>query len=293
MSTNRPASEIISCFGRLIVPLILLTSLTSGPAAVGAQLDAAVLDPVTEGLARVWEIVPADPDDFTFAVIGDNQGSKSVFPRLLVQISDDPDILFAVSTGDTVNSGTERLFDFFFSQVRRHLTKPLVLTASNHELSGGVELYETLVGRRNYSFTFCDTYFIVIDNITASFADPIFAQWLSKELDAADRYEATLVFMHAPLYDPPGSGIRHSAGERTAGRLMAIFRGHRITRIFCSHIHGYFEGDWEGIPYTISGGGGAGLVGSDPAHFFYHYLKVRVRNDVVTYEPVRLPPAGR
>ena len=49
----------------------------------------------------------------------------------------DPDILFAVSTGDTVNDGTRRQFEFFFWQVSRYLTKPLILTASNHELSGG------------------------------------------------------------------------------------------------------------------------------------------------------------
>ena len=74
---------------------------------------------------------------------------------------------------------------------------------------------------------------------------------------------------------------------------MDVLRGHRITHIFCSHIHGYFTGDWEGIPYTISGGAGAPLVGTDPAHFFYHYLKVRVRGGTVTVEPVPVtPPPG-
>jgi serine/threonine-protein phosphatase CPPED1 len=293
MMKKRPVSGLGPRIGRFSAALVLLWAILAASVAVGGESIPEGVDPVTEGLVGVWKIIPANPDDFTFAVIGDNQASISVFPRLLAQISADPDILFAVSTGDTVIDGTERLFDFFFSQVSRHLTKPLVLTASNHELSRGAAAYESIVGRRNYSFTFGDAYFIVLDDSGAGRMDSIFEEWLTKELDAADPYAATLVFMHVPLYDPPDSGIQHSLGEKAAERLMAIFRGRRITHIFCSHIHGYFTGDWEGIPYTISGGGGAHLVGSDPAHFYYHYLKVRVKDGVVTYEPVRLRPSGR
>ncbi len=293
MRKKLAVSGLGSSAGRLPVALALIWLLLMVSPAAGAEPIPAAAGPVTEGLSRVWEIVPANPNDFTFAVIGDNQGSTTVFPRLLAQISTDPDILFAVSTGDTVTDGTSRRFEIFFWQVSRYLTKPLILTASNHELSRGAALYESVVGRRNYSFTFGEVYFIVIDNASASRMDWIFEEWLAKELDAADRYAATLVFMHVPLYDPPGSGIRHSMGEKTAERLMNIFRGRRITHIFCSHIHGYFTGDWEGIPYTISGGGGAPLVGTDPVHFFYHYLKVRVEDGTVTYEPVPAAPTWR
>jgi len=273
---------------RWLPVFVLVWTILAASVAAGGEPARPFVDPVTEGLSRIWEIAPANPDDITFAVIGDNQASTTVFERLLVNISNDPDILFAVSTGDTVTDGTPGRFDFFFSQVSRYLTKPLVLTASNHELSRGAAAYESLVGRRNYSFTFGNVYFIVIDNASANRMDSVFEQWLIKEFKTADRYAATLVFMHVPLYDPPGSGIRHSLGEGAAERLMNIFRGRRITHIFCSHIHGYFNGDWEGIPYTISGGGGAPLIGKDPAHFFYHYLKVRVRGGVVTFEPVPL-----
>jgi hypothetical protein len=277
---------------RLLLTILAAWAVLIMPATAGEQSPPAGTDPVSAGLSRVWEIVPANPHDFTFAVIGDNQGSTTVFERLLVSVSQDPDILFAVSLGDTVTSGTRANFTFFFSQVSRYLTKPLILTASNHELSGGAELYESAVGRRNYSFTFGDVYCIVIDDAAAGRMDSIFRQWLAKELDAAEEYAATLVFMHVPLYDPPGSGIRHSLGTKSADRLMDIFRGRRITHIFCSHIHGYFTGTWEQIPYTISGGAGAPLIGTDPAHFFYHYLKVRVRDGVVTHEPVPVVSGG-
>ncbi len=277
----------------LAAVLALFWAIPAAGFALDNQANREAVDHVTEGLIRVWEIAPPNPDDFTFAVIGDNQGSTTVFERLLSSVSGDPDILFAVSTGDTVNDGTGRQFGFFFSQVTRYLTKPLILTASNHELSRGIEQYESLVGRRNYSFTFGNAYFIVIDDISSNRMDSVFTEWLTKELEAAGKYAATLVFMHAPLYDPPGSGIHHSLGPRSAERLMDIFRGHRITRIFCSHIHGYFTGDWEGIPYTISGGAGGPLTGTDPAHFFYHYLKVRVKDGAVTAVPVPVEtPAG-
>jgi hypothetical protein len=57
---------------------------------------------------------------------------------------------------------------------------------------------------------------------------------------------------------------------------MDLFRGYHVTHLFASHIHGYFSGIREGVPYTITGGAGARLDGKGPEHFFHHYVRVRV-----------------
>ncbi len=241
----------------------------------GGQPTPSATNPVAQGLSRIGEIALSNPHEFTFAVFGDNRGSTKPFEELLARISVDPDILFAVSTGDIVGIGSRDRFNFFFSQVDRYLTKPIVFAVGNHELLGaGAELYPSVVGSRDYSFVFGDACFIVVDDTKPNGIDAAGEELLRKELEAADAYGETFVFMHVPLYDPPGTDIRHSLGPSAAERLMGLFREHRITHIFCSHIHGYYQGEWEGIPFTISGGAGAPLVGTDPAHYFNHYLKV-------------------
>jgi hypothetical protein len=255
--------------------------------ACGGQPAAAGDNPVAAGLSRISDIVLADPHTFTFAVFGDNRGSTTVFERLLTEISDDPDILFAISTGDIVGTGSPSRFDFFFSQVSRRLTKPLVFAVGNHELLGrGEGLYPSVVGARDYSFVFGGARFIILDDTKPGGTDTAGEAFLKRALESTDGSTETFVFMHVPLYDPPGTDIRHSLSPAAAERLMGLFAGHRITHIFCSHIHGFYQGEWGGIPYTISGGAGAPLVGTDPAHYFYHYLKVRVNGGRVTVEAV-------
>jgi hypothetical protein len=292
MIKKRLVSVPVSRAGWLPFLLIFFWVTFAAWAATGEESSPAVVDPVTKGLSGISKIVHANPDDFTFAVFGDNRGSKGIFERILSMISGDPDILFAVSGGDIVSTGTKELFDFFFSQVNQYLTKPLVFAVGNHELLfGGTTLYDSEVGRRNYSFTFGNAYFIVIDDTNEIRMDSGFKEWLKKELDDAEHYRETLVFMHVPLYDPRPRG-RHCLEPAAAEQLLKIFEGHRITYIFCSHIHGYFTGDWKAgdgkeIPYTISGGAGVELIQpDDPDHYFFHYLKVHVRDGAVTVEPV-------
>jgi hypothetical protein len=47
-------------------------------------------------------IAVADPDDFTFAVMGDNKGNHSVFEPLLQDIDHEKEITFAIDDGDLV-----------------------------------------------------------------------------------------------------------------------------------------------------------------------------------------------
>ena len=267
--------------------LLLLCVVCLVPVLGGGRQTPSAVSPVAEGLSRIGGIPLSNPHSFIFAVFGDNRGSTTVFERLLDGISDDPDILFAISTGDIVGTGSQARFDFFFSQVNRCLTKPLVFAVGNHELlGGGAGLYPSVVGSRDYSFVFGDACFIIVDDTKPNGIDAAGEDLLSNELDAADGYEETFVFMHVPLYDPPGTDISHSLAPSAAERLMGLFRGHRVTHIFCSHIHGFYQGSWEGIPFTISGGAGAPLIGTDPDHYFYHYLKVRVSDGETTVEPV-------
>ncbi|WP_129409998.1 hypothetical protein [Marinitoga lauensis] len=70
--------------------------------------------------------------------------------------------------------------------------------------------------------------------------------------------------------------------------MLDLLNKYNITRVFFGHIHGYYTGKWKNINYTVTGGAGAELVGKKPEHDFYHYIKVHVNKNNVSYELVKL-----
>jgi hypothetical protein len=100
------------------------------------------------------------------------------------------------------------------------------------------------------------------------------------------------VFLHTPLFDPRGGDKHHCLAEAAGRRLAALLRQYHVTHIFAGHIHSYFSGNWDSVPYTITGGAGAPLYGTDPEHFFYHYLKVTLQGGKVHVKVQRIKAEG-
>jgi hypothetical protein len=224
-------------------------------------------------------ITVADPNDFTFAVMGDNKGNRSVFEPLLRKIDHDEEIQFAIDDGDLVQGGTVGLYRRFLHQVQENLAIPFLVAIGNHDLNhGSNNNYQEIFGPTYYSFQVGKSYFIVLDATTESGFDKAERQWLEKELQRGQASKTCFVFMHVPVFDPRGGTFHKSLPDKDQKDLLDLFRHYKVTHLFASHIHGYFSGVWKGIPYTITGGAGGSLQGSDPEHFFYHYVKVHVRH---------------
>ena len=223
---------------------------------------------------------------FSFAVFGDNKNSITTFNNLVNLLNSD-DILFSVDIGDIVQDGEREKFRFFINQIKK-LKRPLLTVIGNHELrEDGRGLYYNLFGRFYYSFAVGDAYFIVLDDANEYNLDPWQEEWLKEELEKALGYKYRFVFMHVPLFDPRDRGIMiaHSLKDiKFANHLNEIFDKYRVTMLFSSHIHAYYRGFWGKTPYIITGGGGAELVGTDPSHDFYHYIKVSIDDRGISYE---------
>ena len=243
-------------------------------------------------IEKVNEIGVGDPGNFSFAVFGDNKGTKFAFENLLKLIDHDQDIPFAISLGDVVRNGKKERYDYFLNQVRRYLSVPLLTTMGNHELRGkGRKLHYAIFGPSFYSFQIGHNYFIVLDNADKKGIDPKQKQWLEKELSMANNYNSRIIFMHVPLYDPRG-GLHHRCmAKKSSEMLINLFMKYHVTHIFAAHINGYFEGEWQGIPYTISGGAGAKLAGDDPDHYFFHFLKVHIKHGNLDIEVKHVLPS--
>lgn len=119
-----------------------------------------------------------DPNDFSFAVFGDNKNSHATFERLLKQVDHEPDVAFATDLGDLVYDGEKQKYRYFFNQVRSNLTLPLLTAIGNHELrENGRGLYYEIFGPFFYSFRIARNYFIVLDDADEKGLDLCLSRW--------------------------------------------------------------------------------------------------------------------
>jgi len=230
---------------------------------------------------------------FSFIVFGDNKNSGKIFNDLIKRLNEE-DVLFCIDNGDLVFVGREENFELFIKQAKR-LNKPLLTVIGNHELMlNGRGNYYKIFGPFYYSFTIGDSYFIVLDDANGRNLDPWQMDWLKSELEKSYKYKYKFVFMHIPLFVPEKKLKRSDALRdlNCARELNALFDRYNVTMVFASHIHAYYKGTWGKTPYIITGGAGAELIGANPLHDFYHYIKVIVLPDGVRYEVIKLksPP---
>ncbi|NIA29762.1 MAG: metallophosphoesterase [Actinobacteria bacterium] len=228
--------------------------------------------------------------DFSFVVFADNKNSIRTFKSLIKKVNNEK-ALFAIDVGDLVYDGENEKFRFFINQIKQ-LQKPLLTVIGNHEIKeNGRGNYYDFFGRFYYSFAIGNSYFIILDDAKEENIDPWQMEWLKKELQKSQQYKYRFVFMHVPLYDPRKGEFKrgHSLKDLAfAKKLNDLFDQHHVTMIFSSHIHAYYRGTWKETPYIITGGAGAELAGTEPAHYFYHYLVVHVSEQGVHYQIVKL-----
>jgi len=231
----------------------------------------------------------ADTTDFHFVVYGDNRGANPPFASILDEVAADPDIAFVIGTGDLVKTPGKENYRQFLQQVGVRLRVPFIPAPGNHDIDDDGLLWRGIMGLLNYSFRVGANAFIVFDDNTADSLGENQMQWLERALADARDCDTRIVVMHVPLFDRANGILGHCIPEAMSRRILEIFHKGRVTYVFGSHVHGYYAGDYEGIPYTITGGGGARLAGSNPQHHFFHYLRVHLHDGRVDVEVRRVP----
>ncbi len=229
--------------------------------------------------------IKTDQDSFSFLILGDTRGPDSRFNKVLEKMKEEQDPAFTVILGDIVNRGREEQYQRYFFAPLKGYGIPLLVIPGNHEKTDDLygSWYKHHFGPLYYSFSIGGCYFITLDNsMGGNFGEPQIS-WLKKEIDKAGAYRYRFILMHKPLHDPRNGKSHDIQDPFFAARLQSLFDKGGITRIFASHIHGYYEGLWGKTPFTITGGGGAPLYGSSPQHFFYHYVRVDISNGGITY----------
>jgi acid phosphatase type 7 len=263
---------------------------------------------MTEGLQ--FTTVPDVGSDLTFLVFGDTRSGHDEH-QSVIDVMSEEDVMFVVHTGDLVASGDDLVqWDTFFA-IEGDLLSRLAMypVPGNHDEADGeaVDYQDAFALPGNelyYSFDVGNTHFVMLDQYVSSVLacvvdealvdnclDEEQVAWLEADLAAAST-DADIDVIFVIAHQGPYSSKDGRAGSMHLRVLMPLFAAHGVAAFLTGHDHYYERGLSEnGIPYAITGGGGAGLYeigtpSSDPHTVIHnamvnHFLVVEVSGTVV------------
>jgi MYXO-CTERM domain-containing protein len=241
---------------------------------------------------------PDAASSVTFLVYGDDRtdpvAHAAVVRTMMATPSD-----FLVNTGDAVEDGGREADWQSFFDVEAPLLRerPIFLAIGNHEL------YDDTAGQhfaRYFGFLGADgtnkPYGTVrVGPVRFFFLNGMHdwgtgeeRQWLEGALAQADK-EPGLRYRVAVMHHGPASSGPHGPNPYlVAAHVPELLAAHHVDVAFSGHDHIYERGEFSGLKYVVSGGGGAPLYRvfhpSDAAaetEATYHFLEVTAGSDAM------------
>ncbi len=231
------------------------------------------------------------PNTFSFAYLGDCKHGVERFESIVRDINSHHPSFFVVN-GDMVCRDTEREYRFYIEELEEERKGlPVFHTVGNHDIEAFLHLdlgrkrFRKFFGTTYYWFSLQNSLFIVLDNADERIDYEQF-RWLKNILETKrDSFTHTFVFMHIPPFDYREGHHHCMEDKKEAEDFMRLMEKYKVTRVCLSHIHAYHREVINGIPYIISGGGGASMDINPP---FYHYILIEVKGDRVSDRPIEI-----
>lgn len=226
------------------------------------------------------EVTLADPERFSFAIVGDIHSSTARLDTIVAQAASEGDA-FLMLLGDIVDQGEAEEF----ARVKdilsaRGWSRKVLPVIGNHDVfRAGWEHYRDTFGPSHYATEIGTTRFIAVDTADGTI-DETQSDWLASEL-ALSRGKRTFLMSH---YLPTVPGVRtylRLANEEDAARWMKLAMVNGVTAWLGAHYHSYVSAAVEGVQYVVAGGGGGRRMPPIEAYF---YVRVVVDNQAVSYE---------
>ena len=288
-------------FAKITAALVLCVAITGIAAAQSPEFP--------ERMPIVERPFSADPDKFSFAIIGDKTGGGldkwHVFDRSIDEINTlKPD--FAIMVGDLIQGDTSDLEQLAaewqeFWQHESDLIVPFLPLPGNHDITNPVmyDYWKEHLGRTYSAFVYKDCLFITLN--TEEWHHPLQAEawdwekgwfgeeqtkYVEDELAKHPDVRHTFVFMHRPLWLQ-----KHSGWERIETAL-----GERAYTVFAGHYHNLTLHTRNDRRYFVLGATGGGFTPQDVREYgaFDHYSIVTVDGEevnVAIVEPGNIHPA--
>lgn len=200
---------------------------------------------------------------FRFVVMGDSRSQKDLWEAITIHIDRlEPKPLFVINAGDVILNGTAAEYADYYIPPLLNTDIPHFVAIGNHDTGKGgkAKAFKYLFGEQslNYTFDLGKIRFIFLDNASQNLpweeALATADHWLA---DTPEGYQK-IVMTHMPptTIEKWAYHAKDPAGSKMFTDLMAK---HGVDEVFLGHIHAYSTATLGGVPYTITGGGGAGL----------------------------------
>ena len=244
---------------------------------------------------------------FRFTVWGDNQDGPETFSQVLAAMGNETPHFF-LGVGDLVQDGREDALwkDQLFGPARKYFSEiPFFTAIGNHERNAPMlyDLYalppngNEAVRASNYSFTYGNAFFLVVDTNMVFFSpmpgmETDVSQWIKDQLasEAAQKATWRIALAHEPGYSEGwGNGNCSNDGNSyVRAYLLPLLEEAHFHAYFSGHTHNYERGMENGMVYMITGGGGGGLDAwcrdwetTQVVHYVHHYLSVEAGCDTL------------
>jgi 3',5'-cyclic AMP phosphodiesterase CpdA len=259
-----------------------------------------------------FKTAPADGEEFTMMIIGDNRphsviGEQPEAYKQLVQMiaAEEPHII--IHSGDCVLDVSEdhesNLYGWeaFTNETDKmgHYA-PIYAAVGNHDTGAktgtlrldyffdAFEQYDE--PSTYYSFDYAGVHFTFLDTEELGYEGRIVGDqydWLVNDLESTD-CEMKFVVAHRPMYplSHVGDSLDSVPAERAA--LQQLFETHNVSLFICGHDHLYNRMTVNGVVNLISGGGGGPLYGTPWGGDFYHYVRIDVSSSLVNMSAIKL-----
>ena len=232
---------------------------------------------------------------FKFVLYGDTRDGHEVHRKICAAIVKSAPA-FVIHTGDLVHTGSNnsqwKTFDDITADMRSKF--PFYPARGNHDVGGkGYEEHVTAPytsgNKLYYSFDHGNSHFVAlaVDEVSVYKAKSKQYVWLENDLKAA-RSKSSHIFVY--FHVPPYSIGSHGSDTDVREELEPLFVKYGVRAVFNGHDHIYYRTKRNGIPFIVSGGGGAPLYYPDPQkgaiegdkwERVNHYCVIEVKGDSV------------
>ena len=229
---------------------------------------------------------------FRFIAMGDSRSQKDLWEAITVHIDRlEPKPLFVINAGDVILNGTAEEFADYYIPPLLKTDTPYFIAIGNHDTGGGGKAlaYKYLFGEQslNYTFDLGKNRFIFLDNASQNRPWEEVLKMADQWLTETPKDYRKIVSAHMP----PATIEKwayHSKGTAGSKPFTDLMSKHQVDEVFLGHIHAYSTATLDGVPYTVTGGGGAGLhMNFGPLGSVHHYVICDVTPEGIKQQVVR------
>ena len=216
--------------------------------------------------------------------MGDSRSQWEMWSNIVKHIDSlvpKPD--FVINSGDIVPTGYAKEYQDYYVRALLGTDIPYLVAIGNHDDSTDsmAREYQYLFGEKalNYYSDYGKARYIFIDNVTKVQPYEETLKWLDKTLADTPKGYRKYVTAHKPP-STIEKWAYHSWDDSNSQAFTELMTKHKVDAVYLGHIHAYSTAHYNGVDYTVSGGGGAGLHDRyGPLGNVHHYVICDVMAD--------------